>query len=41
MGEPFDVPADADDAAIESARQALEERLRALEGRAKGLLLRS
>ena len=38
MGEPFDVPADADDAAIESARQLLEGRLRALEPRALRML---
>jgi lysophospholipid acyltransferase (LPLAT)-like uncharacterized protein len=38
MGEPFDVPADADDAGIESARQLLERRLRALEPRALRML---
>jgi lysophospholipid acyltransferase (LPLAT)-like uncharacterized protein len=38
MGEPFYVPADADDAAIEGARQMLEQRLKALEGRASELL---
>ena len=38
MGEPFDVPADADDAVIESARQLLERRLRALEPRALRML---
>jgi lysophospholipid acyltransferase (LPLAT)-like uncharacterized protein len=38
MGEPFDVPADADAAAIESARQLLEGRLRALEPRALRML---
>src|SRR6202163_450254 len=38
MGEPFDVPADADAAGIESARQQLEGRLRALEPRALGML---
>jgi len=38
MGEPFDVPADADDAGIESARQLLEGRLRALEARALRML---
>ena len=38
MGEPFDVPADADDACIESARQLLEGRLRALEPRALRML---
>ena len=38
MGEPFDVPADADDAALEGARAMLEERLRVLEARALTLL---
>jgi lysophospholipid acyltransferase (LPLAT)-like uncharacterized protein len=38
MGEPFDVPADADAAGIESARQELEGRLRALEPRALRML---
>ena len=38
MGEPFDVPADADEAAIEAARQVLDQRLRALEGRAQEML---
>ena len=38
MGEPFDVPADADAAGIESARQLLEGRLRALEPRALRML---
>jgi lysophospholipid acyltransferase (LPLAT)-like uncharacterized protein len=38
MGEPFDVPADADDAGIESARQLLEGRLKALEPRALRML---
>jgi hypothetical protein len=38
MGEPFDVPRDADAAAIESARRLLEERLRALEGRAAAMI---
>jgi lysophospholipid acyltransferase (LPLAT)-like uncharacterized protein len=38
MGEPFDVPADADTAAIETARRLLENRLRALERRALELL---
>jgi lysophospholipid acyltransferase (LPLAT)-like uncharacterized protein len=37
MGEPFDVGADAGEAAIESARLDLEERLRGLEARAKQL----
>ncbi len=40
VGEPFDVPADADDAGIESARQTLERRLKGLETRA-GALIRS
>ena len=38
MGEPFDVPADADATGIESARQLLEGRLRALERRALRML---
>jgi lysophospholipid acyltransferase (LPLAT)-like uncharacterized protein len=38
VGEPIDVAPDADDAAIEGARQELERRLMALEGRARGLL---
>jgi lysophospholipid acyltransferase (LPLAT)-like uncharacterized protein len=38
MGEPFEVPADADAAGIESARQLLEGRLRALEPRALRML---
>jgi len=38
MGEPFDVPPDADDAALEGARAMLEERLRVLESRALKLL---
>lgn len=38
MGEPFDVPADADAAAIDDARQSLERRLAALESRAKAML---
>ena len=38
VGEPIDVAPDADDAAIEGARQELERRLIALEGRARGLL---
>ena len=38
VGEPFNVPADADDAAIEQGRQLLEERLRALEPRARELI---
>jgi lysophospholipid acyltransferase (LPLAT)-like uncharacterized protein len=40
IGEPFDVPPDADDAAIEAARQELERRLQALEQRARALLAR-
>jgi len=39
MGEPFDVPADADAAGIESARQLLEGRLHALEPRALRMLV--
>ena len=38
MGEPLDVPRDADDDGIESARGVLEARLRALEERARVLL---
>jgi lysophospholipid acyltransferase (LPLAT)-like uncharacterized protein len=38
MGEPFEVAADADDAALEGARAILEERLRVLEARALKLL---
>ena len=38
MGEPFDVPADADEAGIESARLMLEARLRVLEQRALEIL---
>jgi lysophospholipid acyltransferase (LPLAT)-like uncharacterized protein len=38
MGEPFDVPRDADAAGIESARRFLEERLRALEARAAAMI---
>ncbi len=38
MGEPFHVPADADDAELERARLLLEERLRALEARALAML---
>jgi lysophospholipid acyltransferase (LPLAT)-like uncharacterized protein len=37
VGEPFDVPADAGDGAIEEARVKLEERLRELETRARGM----
>jgi lysophospholipid acyltransferase (LPLAT)-like uncharacterized protein len=35
MGEPFDVPADADETAIEAGRRALEVKLGALERRAR------
>jgi lysophospholipid acyltransferase (LPLAT)-like uncharacterized protein len=38
MGEPLDVPRDADDDGIESARGLLEARLNALEDRARVLL---
>lgn len=38
MGEPFYVPADADEARIERARQELDARLHALESRASALL---
>ena len=38
VGEPFDVPANADEGAIEAARKKLEARLRALEGRACTML---
>ncbi len=38
VGEPFDVAADADDAGIETARRLLEERLLALEERARAML---
>jgi len=38
IGEPFEVAADADEAAIESARVELEARLAALEARAHALL---
>ncbi len=38
MGEPFDVPRDADDAGIEKARRELEARLGALQARALHLL---
>jgi hypothetical protein len=37
VGEPFDVPADEGDGAIEEARVKLEERLRELETRARGM----
>jgi lysophospholipid acyltransferase (LPLAT)-like uncharacterized protein len=39
MGEPLTVPADADAAAIEQARQRLEQRLQGLEARAHVMLL--
>lgn len=38
IGEPMDVPPDADDAAIERARTMLEQRLQSLEVRATGML---
>ena len=38
MGEPMEVPADADEAGIESARRVLEDRLHALETRAAAML---
>jgi len=38
MGEPFTVAADADDAAIETARRSLEARLQGLEQRAIALV---
>ena len=38
MGEPFSVPPDADEAALEEARQDLERRLHALEVKATALL---
>lgn len=38
VGEPFTVAADADDAGVERARAALDERLRALEARALAML---
>jgi lysophospholipid acyltransferase (LPLAT)-like uncharacterized protein len=38
MGEPFHVPAEADDAGIEAARQSLEARLQGLEERALDLI---
>jgi lysophospholipid acyltransferase (LPLAT)-like uncharacterized protein len=38
IGEPFDVPAEADAAAIEAARLSLEARLQALEARARDML---
>jgi lysophospholipid acyltransferase (LPLAT)-like uncharacterized protein len=41
IGEPFTVPEDADADGIEAGRVVLEDRLRALESRAKALLLRA
>ena len=41
IGEPFDVPGDADEAGIESARRILEGRLRVLEERAIELVRRA
>ena len=41
VGEPFDVPAGADDSTIERTRSELETRLRALEMRSRELLLGS
>jgi hypothetical protein len=38
MGEPFHVPAGGGDAVIEEARRSLEERLKALEQRARDML---
>ena len=38
VGEPFDVPADAGETGIESARRSLDERLRILETRARAML---
>jgi lysophospholipid acyltransferase (LPLAT)-like uncharacterized protein len=38
MGEPFDVPREADAAGIESARRLLEDRLRGLEARAAAMI---
>ena len=38
VGEPFDVPADADESGVESARRSLDERLRMLETRARAML---
>ena len=39
VGEPFTVPSDADDAAIEEARRDLEQRLHALEARARAMIV--
>jgi lysophospholipid acyltransferase (LPLAT)-like uncharacterized protein len=38
IGEPLDVPPDADAAGLEQAARTLEERLQALEARARALL---
>ena len=38
VGEPFDVPPEADDSAIEAARRTLEMRLHVLESRATALI---
>jgi lysophospholipid acyltransferase (LPLAT)-like uncharacterized protein len=38
VGEPIDVPSDADEPAVEAARRLLEERLKVLEQRARDLL---
>jgi lysophospholipid acyltransferase (LPLAT)-like uncharacterized protein len=38
VGEPFDVPRDADERAIEDARRTLEQRLHVLECRARAML---
>ena len=38
VGEPFDVPRDADEHAVEAARRDLEARLQALEPRARAML---
>ena len=40
VGEPFDVPQDADESGVEAARESLESRLRALEQRALELIRR-
>lgn len=41
VGAPLEVPRDADDAALEGARQRLEDRLQGLETRAREILSRS
>jgi lysophospholipid acyltransferase (LPLAT)-like uncharacterized protein len=38
VGEPFTVPSDADEAAIEEARRSLEQRLHSLERRAQAMI---